>query len=90
VDSKRGVEVRVPASNVDFVPTIPALNGIPAGNWHDGHVLREALLGGPDEAQVPVETRIPTAEARQGHYQAAIQVSLVEHPRDIDKSWRVR
>jgi arylsulfatase A-like enzyme len=90
VDFKRGVELRVPASNVDLVPTILALKGIPAGTSHDGRVLREALLGGPDEEQVPVETRVLTTESCQGHYQAAIQVSLVEHQRYIDKSWRLR
>jgi arylsulfatase A-like enzyme len=89
-DFKRGVEVRVPASNVDLVPTILALKGISAGTSHDGRVLREALIGGPDEEQVPVETRVLTTEARRGHYRAAIQVSLVEHQRYIDKSWRVR
>ncbi len=89
-DFKHGVEVRVPASNVDLVPTILALKGIPAGTSHDGRVLREALLGGPDEEQIPVETRVLTIQARHGHYQAAIQVSTVEHQRYIDKSWRMR
>jgi arylsulfatase A-like enzyme len=90
VDFKRGVEVRVPSSNVDLVPTILALRGIPGGTLHDGRVLQEALIGGPDEEQVPVETRVLTTEARRGHYQAAIQLSAVEHQRYIDKSWRVR
>jgi predicted AlkP superfamily pyrophosphatase or phosphodiesterase len=90
VDFKRGVEVRVPASNVDLAPTILALKGIPVDASHDGRVLREALLGGPDEEQLPVETRVLTTEARRGHYRAAIQVSVVEHQRYIDKSWRMR
>ena len=90
VDFKRGVEVRVPSSNVDLVPTILALKGIPAGTSYDGRVLREALIGGPDEEQIPVDTRVMTTAARGGHYQAAIQVSTVAHQRYIDKSWRVR
>jgi hypothetical protein len=73
-----------------LVPTILALKGIPAGTLHDGRVLRETLIGGPDEEQVPVETRVLTTEVRHGHYQAAIQVSRVEHQRYVDKSWRVR
>jgi predicted AlkP superfamily pyrophosphatase or phosphodiesterase len=90
VDFKRGVEVRAPSSNVDLVPTILALKGIPAGTSHDGRVLREALIGGPDEEQLRVETRVLTTQTRRGHYQAAIQVSTVEHQRYIDKSWRMR
>jgi arylsulfatase A-like enzyme len=90
VDFKRGVEVRVPAGNVDLAPTILALKGLSADTSHEGRVLREALLGGPDEEQVPVETRILTTQTDGGHYQAAIQISTVEQQRYIDKSWRVR
>ena len=90
VDFKRGVEVRVPASNVDLVPTILALKGITAGASHDGRVLREAFIGGPDEEQISVDTRVLTTKTRSGHYRAAIQVSAVEHQRYIDKSWRLR
>jgi len=90
VDFKRGVEVRAPASNVDLVPTILALKGLSAGTSHDGRILHEALLGGADEEQIPVETRVLTTETRSGLYQAAIQISAVEHQRYIDKSWRRR
>jgi arylsulfatase A-like enzyme len=90
VDFKRGVEVRVPVGNVDLVPTILALKGIPTRASHDSRVLSEALLGGPDEEQIPVDTRILMTETRSGHYPAAIQISTVEHQRYIDKSWRVR
>lgn len=90
VDFKRGVEVRVPVSNVDLVPTILALKGIPAGASYDGRVLSEALLGGPDEEQIPVDTRVLMTESRGGRYQAAIQISTVEQQRYIDKSWRMR
>jgi arylsulfatase A-like enzyme len=90
VDFKRGVEVRIPASNVDLVPTILALKGLSAGTSHDGRILREALLGGPDEEQIAVNTRVLTTQAHGRHYQAAIQISTVEHQRYIDKSWRIR
>jgi hypothetical protein len=90
VDFKRGVAIRVPAGNVDLVPTIVALKGLSADTSYDGRVLQEALLGGPDEEQVPIETRILTTQTDGGHYQAAIQISTVEQQRYIDKSWRVR
>ncbi len=90
VDFKRGVTVRVSASNVDLAPTILALKGIRDSEGRDGRVLLEALEGGPDEEQIAVETKILTTQACAGHYQAAIQFSEVGHQRYIDKSWRLR
>jgi predicted AlkP superfamily pyrophosphatase or phosphodiesterase len=87
---KRGVEVRVPAGNVDIVPTMLALTGIQDHAGLDGRVLHEALRDGPDEEQVAVETCVQATTARQGQYRAAIQVSQVGPYRYIDKSWRVR
>jgi arylsulfatase A-like enzyme len=89
VDFKRGSEVRLPASNVDLVPTILALKGIEDGSGLDGRVLREAMQGGPDAEQVPVETRVIETEAGDGRYRAAIQISQVGRQRYIDKSWRL-
>jgi hypothetical protein len=85
---KRGVVSRVPAGNVDVTPTILALHGLP-GDGVDGRVLREALVDGPDEEQVPVETRVHTAEAGGGLYRAVVQTSEVEGRRYVDKGWRV-
>jgi arylsulfatase A-like enzyme len=90
VDFKHGVNVRVPASNVDIVPTILALKGISERTAQDGRVLIEALQSGPDEEQVPVQSHIIETEARLGSYKAAIQISEVGHQRYIDKSWRMR
>ena len=39
----------------------------------NGRVLHEALIGGPDEEQIAVDTRVLTTETRGSHYQAAIQ-----------------
>src|SRR5215467_4701681 len=83
VDFKRGVTFRVPASNVDLTPTLLALKGI------DGRVLLEALTGGPDEEQIPIETRTFTTETADG-YRATIQVTNLGSQRYIDKSWRAR
>lgn len=89
VDFKRGVEVRVPASNVDITPTILALKGINTKEAFDGRVLLEGLRGGPNERYVHVKTRVFTTNTNQGRYKAAIQVSEVGNQRYIDQSWRL-
>jgi predicted AlkP superfamily pyrophosphatase or phosphodiesterase len=86
---KRGAVVRVPAGNVDVAPTILALHGLDTSGV-DGRVLREALVDGPDEEQVAVETRIHTTEAGAGIYRAVVQTSEVDGRRYVDKGWRVR
>jgi predicted AlkP superfamily pyrophosphatase or phosphodiesterase len=88
VDFKRGVTLRVPASNVDLTSTLLALKGIDAKGL-DGRVLLEALNGGPDEEQIPIGTRTFTTETTTG-YMTTIQVTNVGNQRYIDKSWRVR
>ncbi len=52
-------------------------------------MLLEALTAGPDEEQIPIETRIFTTETATG-YSATIQVTNLGSQRYIDKSWRVR
>jgi len=89
VDFKRGVASRVPASNVDLVPTLLALKGISDVQSVDGRILLEALKGGPDEEQVATETRTFSTETTTG-YRAAIQITNLGNQRYIDKSWRVR
>ena len=89
VDFKRGVEVRVTASNVDITPTILAIKGISTNESFDGRVLLEGLKGGPNERYVPVKTRVFTTKANQGRYKAAIQVTEVDNQRYVDKSWRL-
>ena len=78
---KCGVVDRVPAGDVDVVPTIlvAAL---------DGRVLREALRDGPDQEQVPVQTRTHVTTNASGTYRAAVQVSEVGHQHYVDKGWR--
>jgi arylsulfatase A-like enzyme len=88
VDFKRGVVARAPAGNVDVAPTILALLGL-AGEAEglDGRVLGEALMGGPDEEQLRVETCVHTGKA--GSYRAELQVSSTDGRCYIDKSWRI-
>jgi predicted AlkP superfamily pyrophosphatase or phosphodiesterase len=84
---KKGVTVSVPAGNVDVTPTVLALLGLEGEDGLDGRVLAEALEGGPDPEQLPVETRVHTAAA--GAYRAALQISTVDGRRYVDKSWRL-
>ena len=89
-DFKHGVSVRTPVSNVDVTPTLLALLGIEDLLHLDGRVIAEALIDGPDQEQVPVQTTTHFAATPDGSYRAAIQVSQVGHQRYIDKSWRMR
>ena len=90
VDVKSGVTVRTPAGNVDVVPTILALLGLPDGETMDGRVLTEALVGGPDHEQVAVSRQVHTTGVERLGYSAALQISEVAGQRYVDKSWRVR
>jgi arylsulfatase A-like enzyme len=87
---KRGVVSRVPAGNVDVVPTILQLLGVGDVPGLDGRVLREALHDGPDQEQVPVQTRTYVTISTSGAYRAALQVSEVGRQRYVDKGWRLR
>jgi arylsulfatase A-like enzyme len=81
--------LRVPTSNVDLAPTLLALKGITDVKGLDGRILLEALKGGPDEEQIPTETRTFMTETTAG-YSATIQITNLGSQRYIDKSWRVR
>ena len=85
-DFKRGARVRTPSANVDVTPTILHLLGHPKANALDGRVLREALVNGPDEEQVAIETR--TLRVMSGAYKAVLQVTETAGKRYLDKSWR--
>ncbi len=86
-DFKRGVTASAPAGNVDLAPTILHLLGIADADGLDGRVLTEALRDGPDAAKVAVDTRTHTLQV--GAYRAAVQVSVVDGRRYVDKSWRI-
>lgn len=87
-DFKRGVTIRTAAGSVDIAPTILALKGISGGESLDGRVLAEALRDGPDEEQVPSETKVLRTET-VGRYRAAVQITDVGRHRYIDKGWRI-
>lgn len=88
-DFKHGVTVRTAAGNVDIAPTILAMKGVSGGDLLYGRVLTEALRDGPDEEQIPSETKVLRTQP-VGRYRAAVQVTDVGPHRYIDKGWRVR
>lgn len=86
-DYKRGIVDRAPAANVDVAPTILYLLGLQqAASEMQGRALTEAMVGGPDEEQVPVETH--ALRVSNGAYRAVLQASEVDGRRYIDKAWR--
>lgn len=86
-DFKRGAVVRTPTSNVDVAPTLLHLRGMSnAASEMDGRALMEALVSGPDQEKVAMETR--SLRVRSGGYSAILQVSDVAGKRYIDKAWR--
>jgi arylsulfatase A-like enzyme len=87
---KRGMVDRVPAGDVDVVPTVLHLLGLGELPALDGRVLREALDDGPDQEQVPVQTRTYVTTGASGAYRAAVQVSEISHQRYVDKGWRLQ
>ncbi|HEU4389702.1 MAG TPA: hypothetical protein VFV34_17995, partial [Blastocatellia bacterium] len=87
-DFKRGVTVRIAAGNVDIAPTVLTLKHHNAGETLGGRVLKEALRDGPDEEQIPSETKI--LRTGVGRYRVAVQVTDVSRHRYIDKGWRLR
>ena len=87
-DFKRGAVVRTPAANVDVAPTILHLLGQrKEAASMQGRPLLEALVDGPDEEQVAMETR--TLLVAKGSYRAVLQVSEIAGRRYVDKGWRV-
>ncbi len=79
---KSGLDHTVPAGNVDLSPTLAHLLGVGPLADADGRVLSEALLDGPDPADVPVEHQILTADL--GAKRQSIRVSTVGSTRYLD------
>ena len=84
--------MHLPVSNVDVTPTLLAL-----GFDHDstlprldGRAITEAFVDGPDEQQIPLQTKTYVTAKQDRRYRAAIQMREVEGQRYIDKSWRIR
>jgi len=86
-DFARGAVVTAPAGNADVAPTILAALGIDERDGMDGRVLAEAFAGRPDAEPLAVDTQTHVVE--RGGYRAALQVSMAEGRRYVDKSWRI-
>ncbi len=52
---KRNVVSPIPSGNVDVVPTVLTLLGVPVPTGLDGRVLEEALTTGPQPGEMPLE-----------------------------------
>jgi len=84
---KKRSSVRTPTSNVDVTPTLLHLLGLPqVAAQMDGRAISEAIVGGPDEEQIAIETR--TLRVESGVYRAVMQISETNGKRYIDKAWR--
>jgi len=82
---KAGLYHDVPAGNIDLAPTLAALLGVGQLPQADGRVLTEALLGGPDPADVAVSRE--TLSADLAGKQRSIRVSTVGTTRYLDSGW---
>ena len=70
---KAGFENPLPAGNLDLAPTLQHLLGLDPPPGQHGRVLHEALSGGPDPANIPVERQ--TIRAQRGSYRQFVQFS---------------
>lgn len=87
VDIKDAVTSPVPVANVDLLPTILSLLGLPSPEL-DGRVVAEALEGGPEPEKVPVRVETYVTSNPETGYRAALQVSYVGSRRYLDKIYR--
>jgi Type I phosphodiesterase / nucleotide pyrophosphatase len=70
---KTGFENPLPAGNLDLAPTLQHLLGLDPPPDQHGRVLHEALSGGPDPSNIPVERQ--TVHAQRGPYRQSVQLS---------------
>ena len=72
-----------PTGNIDVVPTILHLLGLPGGDEMDGRVLHEALVGGHESTEV--ESRTVTHVAELGDYRQEVSVTTVDDTAYLDE-----
>ena len=78
-----GLRSETPAGNVDLLPTILAVLGIPITHAIDGRVLREALSNG-----TPPHSVTRTTLESGGDRPTRLTVSEVDGTRYLDEAWR--
>jgi predicted AlkP superfamily pyrophosphatase or phosphodiesterase len=64
---KQGTKTIIPSGNVDLLPTMLHLLGLPPPKAVDGRVLYEALEDGPNPEEIFVETQVHEAVDRTGN-----------------------
>ena len=76
---KQGVTLNTPSGNTDLAPTILQVLGIDHGRRMDGRVLEEALINGPEEADVEWSRDLYSTERRltQKMFRQQIKLSRV-------------
>ena len=88
---KSNIRLETPSGNQDLAPTILKILGIDGDNGMDGRVLAEALVDGPDAADVDWSTETHQAEYDLGGeiYRQQIKVSTVGTTSYLDEGNRV-
>ena len=86
-DFKSDLTSRVPSGNIDVVLTTLHLFGIQPSDQHDGRVLSEALLEGPDPEEVYFRKEHIRAQSGKGtdRFEEVIQISHVGDTWYVDK-----
>ena len=84
---KQGLQVDAPSGNIDLAPTVLRILGIPAGKGMEGRVLEEAMVNGPDPADVDWSREVHNTERRLGDkvYRRQIAISRVGETTYIDE-----
>ena len=84
---KKGVTQAVPSGNVDLAPTTLRLLGLPVAPGMQGRVLEEALINGPDQADVEWSRELRSAERNleSGVYRQRISLSRVGNTTYVDQ-----
>ena len=88
---RSNLKLDTPSGNLDLAPTILKILGIDGDNGMDGRVLAEALVDGPDAADVDWSTETHQAEYDLGGevYRQQIKVSTVGTTSYLDEGNRV-
>lgn len=85
-DFKEGLKVDTPSGNTDLAPTILNLLGLPAVKSMEGRALDEALVGGPNPAEMDWHTDFYSTECAVGDrmYRQQIRLSRVGSAAYVD------
>ena len=88
---RSGLKLETPSGNLDLTPTILKVLSISGHEGMHGRVLEEALVGGPDAADVEWSTELHSAEHNLGEqvYRQQIKISTVGTTSYVDEGNRV-